>query len=188
MEQPFSQKKHNAHISWEDALTEDDHISDWHDSAFQAAVDKLDKEHGTADTVMRTGEAFGRGLYAQKVKEKSAEWTIKEWLQEIEKDVFKPLGTEFTFTKVSHDVATTFMNRNPIHQLSADRSVESLFNLGVMRGLFLSAFPKGELVLNESTAISQPEFILKTHASAIDKFERERQLQRFNRLKKDTDV
>jgi len=134
---------------------------------------------------MQTGEAFGRGLYAQKVKEKSLDWTINDWFQEIEKDVLKPLGTEFTFTKISHDVASTFMNRNPLTQKSTERKVESLFNFGVMRGLFLSAFPKGELLMHETPAIPQPEFILKAHASAKDRFERERIVQRFNILKKD---
>lgn len=188
MVQPFSKKKDNSSISWEDDLPEHERIVDWRDSAFEAAVDHLQKEHGNADTVIRMGEAFGRGLFAQKLKEKSAEWTIKEWLQETEKDVFKPLGSEFTFTRVTHDVATTFMDRNPVKQKPSDSTVESLFNLGVMRGLFLSAFPKGELVLSETTSVHQPEFMLKTYASAWDRFERERVLERFKKINKKSDL
>jgi len=91
------------------------------------------------------GEAFGRGLFAQRIKDKSPDWTIKQWLQQTEKDVWGPLGSEFTFTKISPDVATTFMSRNPLAQASSEQSAAALFNFGVMRGLFLSAFPHGNL-------------------------------------------
>jgi hypothetical protein len=188
MDEPDTQKKQTERFSWEDDVPEEDHIVDWRDSAFHAAVEKLSGEHGNADSIMRTGEAFGRGLYAQRVKEKSPDWDIKEWLREMEKDVFIPLGTEFTFTKISHDVATTFMNRDPLLHLSQDSAVASLFNFGVMRGLFLSAFPKGELLMNETKVVRQPEFILKTHASAKDRFEAERIIHGFNLLKKENGV
>jgi len=175
-------------MSWEDNIVDHEQITDWRDSAFHAAYDSIQREHGNIDTVMRMGEAFGRGIFAQKMKEKSEDWTIKEWLSEIEKDVLKPLGSEFTFTKVSHDVATIFMNRNPLNHKTEERSVESIFNLGVMRGLFLSAFPKGELVLNEKTALHQPEFTLKTYAAAWDKFERERIVEKISKAQKKTDI
>jgi len=99
--------------------------------------------------------------------------------------VFKPLGTEFTFTKISQEVATTFMNRDPLKQIHKESTVASLFNYGFMRGLFLSAFPKGELLINGSETADQPEFIFKTHASAKDRFERERMKREFTTLKKD---
>jgi hypothetical protein len=188
MARPFSNKKLSALVNWEDAIMENEQITEWRESAFHAAVDSFQREHGTIDTVMRMGEAFGRGLFTQKVKEKSVDWTIKEWLSEIEKDVLQPLGSEFTFTKVSHDVATTFINRNPLNHLSEDRSVESIFNLGVMRGLFLSAFPKGKLVPSETATLGQQEFTLKTYASAWDKFERERIVERISKEKKKTDI
>lgn len=188
MEESFSQKKHTSQRSWEDDLTDRENLMDWRKSAFQAAMDKLQRDHGTSDTVMQTGEAFGRGVFAQKIKEKSADWTIKEWLSEIEKDVLKPLGSEFTFTKVSHDVAATFMNRDPHKNMLADRSIDSLFNLGVIRGLFLSAFPKGELVLGETTTLQQPELLLKIHPSAKDKLERERILEKFTDVKNKDDI
>jgi hypothetical protein len=188
MKESAHQKKHSTHISWEDIIAEDKQIADWRDSAFQAAVEKLQREHGNADVVMRTGEAFGRGLFAQLVKEKTSDWTIQDWFAEIEKDVFKPIGTEFTFTKISHDVATTFIQRDPRTHLSKDSSIISLFNFGVMRGLFLSAFPKGELLMNETEAIHRPEFVLKTHASAKDRFEAERIIHGFNILKKEDGV
>jgi hypothetical protein len=186
MEQPAIEKKPKTDISWENDSPEMDQIAKWRDSAFHAAVEKLKEEHGNTETVIQTGEAFGRGLHACRVKEKSPDWTIETWREVIENDVLKPLGTEFTFTKVSHDVATTFMNRDPLRQMHKESTVASLFNYGVMRGLFLSAFPQGELLMNrpESKA-DQPEYIFKTHASAIDRFERERVKHVFSTLKKD---
>jgi len=185
MNQPAIRKKENIHTSWEDAPSDTEPIVNWQSSAFHAALEKLQADHGNADSVMRMGEAFGRGLYTQRIKDKSPDWTIKEWMEEIQKDVCKPLGTEFTFTKISHDVATTFMNRHPLAQTSQGRTATELFNFGVMRGLFLSAFPKGELVLNEIKNEEQPEFIFKTHASAKDKLERERVIRAFTSMKKD---
>jgi hypothetical protein len=185
MEQPATEKKPNTDISWEEDYPEMEQIAKWKDSAFHAALEKLQEEHGNTETVIRTGEAFGRGLYACRVKEKSPDLTINGWREVIEKDVFKSLGTEFTFTKISQDVATTFMNRDPLKQMHKESTVASLFNYGVMRGLFLSAFPKGELVINGSETADQPEFIFKIHASAKDRFERERVKRVFTTLKKD---
>jgi hypothetical protein len=188
MTQLDMRKKENIHHSWEDMPSQKEQLTNWQDSAFHAALEKLQTSHGNPDSVMRMGEAFGRGLFAERVKDKAPDWTMKEWLQEIEKDVCEPLGTEFTFTKISPDVMTTFMNRNPLAQTSQERTAESLFNFGVMRGLFLSAFPRGELVMNDLKNKDSPEFIFKTNASAKDKLERERAIRAFTFLKKEDGV
>jgi hypothetical protein len=159
--------------SWEEASNEEP-ITKWRDTAFQAAVEKLHETHGKYETVMQTGEAFGRGLFVDQLRGQSSEWTTKKWVETAEKDVLRPLGTEFTFTKISDDTVTVFLNRNPRHHRSDENAVSSVFTYGAMRGLFLSAFPKGELLLHEPTTGDQQELIFKTHASAIDKFERER--------------
>jgi len=39
----------------------------------------------------------------------------------------KPLGTEFTFTKISQNVATTFLNRDPLKQIHKEGTASSLF-------------------------------------------------------------
>lgn len=188
MSLPSIKKKSMAHISWEDVIPEEKQISNWYDSAFHAALTKLDQDHGNAaDTVMRLGEAFGRGLYTQRLKDKSPKWTIKDWVGELQKDVYKPLGSEFTFTENTPDVATTFKARNPLQQLSQKHAAAAttLFDFGVLRGLFLSAFPKGELLLNKERPIDHPEFIFKAYASARDKCERERVIRMFTILKKE---
>lgn len=185
MSQLDIRKKENIHRSWEDISSQKEQLSSWQDSAFHAAVEQLQTEHGNPDSVMRMGEAFGRGLFAQRIKDKSPDWTMKEWLQEIENDVCKPLGTEFTFTKISQDVATTFMNRNPLAQNTQDRAAALLFNFGVMRGLFLSAFPQGELIINEMKNKETPDFIFKINASAKDRLEHKRLVRSFTFLKKE---
>lgn len=177
-------RKPQGPSSWEDVHPEQEPLSDWRQSAFTAAMEKLQDEHQDPDSVMRMGEAFGRGLFAQRIKEKAPDWTLKEWLKELEKDVWRPMGTEFTFTKISHDVATTFLNRNPLAHSSQEQSASSLFNFGVMRGLFLSAFPQGELLIGELNN-NHPEVIFKTIASAKDRLERERVIRALTVMKKE---
>jgi hypothetical protein len=185
MEQEEPQKKSDTDIFGDKPLSEAEQIKKWRDSAFHAAMEKLQEKHGNAETVMQIGEAFGRGLFSQRLKDKSPEWTIKTWLESTEEDIIIPLGAEFVFTKVSHDVATTFLNRDPLRQYSKDSTMASLFDYGVLRGLFLSAFPKGELLLLEEKNTKQLEFSFKTTASAKDRFERERVKRTFTPLKKD---
>jgi len=189
MNQSEIKKKEDLLSSWEEVpMQKEQQLTSWQHSAFQAALEQLKTGHGTPDSVMRMGEAFGRGLFAERIKDKTPDWTMKQWLQEIEKDVCEPLGTEFTFTKISPDVATTFMNRNPLAQTSQDQTAASLFHFGVMRGLFRSAFPQGELVISELKDHEQPEFIFKANASAKDKLERERIIRALTFLKIDDGV
>jgi hypothetical protein len=186
MEQPEPKKKQDIQQSWEEKTSSEEQIMKWRESAFQAAVEKLkETPEGNPETVMQTGEAFGRGLFEQQLKERQPDWTITKWLQKTEEDVFKPLGTEFVFTKISEDTATTFLNRDPLRRMSKESTVASLFTYGVMRGLFLSAFPKGELLFHENNVADQQEFVFKTHASAKDRFERERVKRAFTSLKRD---
>jgi hypothetical protein len=188
MDQEESKKKPIDQQSSEEKTSDTEQMMKWRDSAFKAAVEKLQETSGNPETVMQTGEAFGRGLFEQQLKEKSPEWTMTKWLEKTEEDVFKPLGTEFTFTKISDDIAATFVNRDPLRQVSKESTVASLFNYGVMRGLFLSAFPKGELLCHENSIADQQEFIFKTHASARDRFERERVKRAFSAVKRDDGV
>jgi hypothetical protein len=185
MEQPETKKKQDIQQSWEEEISEEEQILKWRESAFQAAVEKLKETPGNSETVMQTGEAFGRGLFEQQLKERTQDWTMTKWLEKTEEDVFKPLGSEFTFTKISEDIATTFLNRDPLHRMSKESTIASLFTYGVMRGLFLSAFPKGELLFHENSIADQQEFVFKTHASIKDRFERERVKRAFTSLKRD---
>ena len=187
MEENLAQKKPETDLPWEEKYINTEQITKWRDSAFQTALDKLQETHGNAESVMRTGEAFGRGLFAQQLQKRSPEWTIDKWLQATDEEVFKPLGTEFTFTDISHDAAKILMKRDPLRNLFKERSATTLFTYGAMRGLFLSAFPKGELLVGEQKTPDQQtamELILKTQASATDKFERDRVKQLFTLLEK----
>jgi len=185
MQRLRKEKKPVTEFSWDEDVSDNEQLTEWCDSAFHAALEKFHDSHGDVETLMRTGEAFGRGLFAQKIQQKTSDWTIGEWLQMTEEDVFKPLGTEFTFTKISQDAATIFMDRDPLNKVSKESTVASLFMYGVMRGLFQSAFPKGELLLNETRKCDSSEFIFKAHASLKDQRERERVKRMFTVLKKD---
>jgi len=188
MGQRDSCKKIIQQQSWEETPPIATKIAKWKDSAFHVVVEKLQENHGDAETVLRTGEAFGRGLYSQQLKEQSPVWTLEKWLELSEDDVFRPLDTEFTFTKISDDAAMTFLNRNPLKFKSKENAVEPLFTYGVMRGLFLSAFPDGELLFEDKETADHKKIIFKTHASVKDRFERERVKRLFTSLKPDDDA
>jgi hypothetical protein len=139
---------------------------------------------------MQPGEAFGRGLFAERLIEKPPEWTIKEWVESTKEDVFEPLGTGFSFTEISQDAAKTLIMRDPLRARSQESTAASLFTYGVMRGLFLSAFPKGELLMGDTIKtpdVDALEFTFKTHASVKDRFERERVKRSFTLKEKTED-
>ncbi len=171
--------------SWEDEVSDVEQMRRWQESAFQAALMKLRETHGNAETVMRTGEAFGRGLFSQKMQDKTHAWTIGEWSEKAEERVLAPLRTEFSFTRMSPDTATLFIERNPLAKDTQERTVASLFMYGVMRGLFQSAFPDGELLCNGVSLGDSSEFLLKAHASLGDRAERERVKRLFTVGRKD---
>ncbi len=96
MSESEKRTKENVYGSWEDILPENGELAGWQQSAFHAALEKLQTGHRNPDVVMQMGEAFGRGLFAQRIKDKSPDWTMKQWLQRMEKDIWGPLGDEFT--------------------------------------------------------------------------------------------
>jgi len=185
MRRPSKHPKVGIAGSWEDEVSDVEQMRRWHASAFQAAVEKLRESHGNAETVMQTGEAFGRGLFSQKMQEKNHQWTVAEWLEKAEENVLGPLRTEFTFTRNAPDAATLFIERDPLASHTKESTVASLFMYGVMRGLFQSAFPEGELLCKGAFRGDSSEFILKAHASQSDHSERERVKRLFTVVKKD---
>jgi hypothetical protein len=184
MRRPSKHPKVGIEGSWEDEVSDVEQMRRWHESAFQAALEKLREGHGNAETVMQTGEAFGRGLFSQKMQEKNHQWTVGEWLEKAEETVLSPLRTEFTLTRMSPDAATLFIERNPLTSQAKESMVASLFMYGVMRGLFQSAFPEGELLCKGAFIGDSSELILKTHASQSDCSERERVKRLFTVVKK----
>ena len=175
-----TQKKTNTDIPWEAEKT-----GKWRDNISYATLEKLQAEYANTDTIIRTNESFSSELYAGGVKEKSLECTVKGMREIIEEDVVKPLGTEFTFTKISHDVETTFLNRDPLKQMHKEGTIPSLFNHGVLRGQFPHAFPKEKLLINGSETANHPELIFRTNTLVKDRFEHEHLKHVFTNLKKD---
>ena len=147
------------------------------DAAFTVALGKLLDANGNLETVMQTGEAFGRGLFADCIKEKPNEWTMEEWLDATVEHVFNPLGNVFTFSNIDAGKVQSLLTRCPLQEKTNEPRVASLFTYGLMRGLLLSAFPSGELLMGtttESEERSLTEFIFKKNALYKDKGERER--------------
>jgi hypothetical protein len=170
MEQQTIDNKPNIDISWEEDLSGEEHIMKWRDNVSHTALLKHHMEHIDTDNIIRINKAFESELNASRLNEKSLDWTITRWPETTEEDMFKPLGREFTFTKSSQDVVTTFANRDPLRQMHKKSTVSSLFNHGIMHDLFQKTFPKEELFINgsETAGIIQNSYLRPMHQRKID--------------------
>lgn len=168
-------------------LEEAEDIAKRRDIAFSVALGKLLDTNGNLETVMQTGEAFGRGLFTDYIKEKPNEWTMEEWFDATVEHIFNPLGNAFTFSKISTDEVQSLLTRCPLQENTNEPQVASLFTYGFMRGLLLSVFPRGELLMGSTQQVDgspMTEFIFKTNALYKDRGERERVKASFNITKK----
>lgn len=187
MEKPLNERESDGRTVWIDEADEAENISKRRDTAFNVAMGKLLDTNGSLETVMQTGEAFGRGLFADYIKEKPNEWTMEEWLNSTVEHIFNPLGNAFTFSKIANDEVKSLLTRCPLQENANEPHVASLFTYGFMRGLLLSAFPRGELLMgdtSEAEGSRMTEFIFKTNALYKDRFERERVKSSFDITKK----
>lgn len=144
--------------------------------AFNVAKGKLADSNGNIETVMQTAEAFGRGLFEDYLKKDSNDWSMDSWVKPMVENVFNPMGTGATFTKITEDEAKSLIFRCPLHENSGEPQMASLFTYGFLRGMLVSAFPDGELLMGSSIAHGAPmiEFIFKADATGDDRIERER--------------
>ena len=161
---------------WESESEKNEYLQRWRDTAFTAALDKILETNGNVEAVLQIGEAFGRGLFAEFLREKPVNWTMQEWFEHIMETVLEPMGTGFSFEEVTADQVKTVMMKCSLHDQSQEFNVVGLFTYGFLRSLFRSAFPEGELILGNTLADASPmtEFVFKAHASHRDHFERER--------------
>jgi hypothetical protein len=176
MGKPLKEIKSQDHTVWITQPHERGTVLKKTEIAFEIAKGKLADSRGNIELVMQTAEAFGRGLFAEHIKEKPKEWTMKEWLESTAKQILNPMGTGATFTQITDDEAKSFLFRSLLHEETDEPQMASLFTYGFMRGMFLSAFPDGELLMKSTMAQGAPmsEFIFKTSATDEDRLERER--------------
>lgn len=180
------QEESKDHAVWDTRPSKFEEISKRRDTAFTVALGKLLDTHGNIEAVMQTGEAFGRGLFAEFLQEKSEEWTMEKWLDVTMENIFDPMGTSFTLAEIENDKARSLMTQCLLHENSEEPHAASLFTYGCIRGLLLSAFPKGELLMGSTMALGAPmtEFTFKTTASYKDRLERQRVKNLFTTTKK----
>jgi hypothetical protein len=186
MEEPALQKRFKDFIAGFSEITTSEDISKRVDTAFNVALGKLLETHGNMETVLQTGEAFGRGLFAEFISEEPNEWTMKKWLDTVMESIFAPIDTSFTHAEIESDKARSLMTHCSLQENSDETHAASLFTYGFIRGLLLSAFPKGELLMGSNMALGAPltEFTFKTATSHMDRFERQRVKNLFTISKK----
>ena len=161
---------------WITQPNEIENILDKREAAFNIAKEKLASEPGKIETAMQIAEAFGRGLFEEFIKKNSDEWTMEKWVKPIVGNIFNPMGTTATFTKITGDEAKSLIFRCQLHEDSKEPHIASLFTYGFLRGMLLSAFPDGEILMGSSMAQGAPmiEFTYKKNATEEDRLERER--------------
>ncbi len=144
--------------------------------AFQVTQGKLKDSGGKIETAIQTAEAFGRGLFAEFINGKADYRTMDKWVTPVVEHILNPLGTGATFTNITEHEATSRIFRCPLHEHAEDPHLASLFTYGFLRGMLLSAFPQGELLMKSSMAHGSPtlDFTFKTSPNSTERGERER--------------
>ena len=186
MEKPLKEIKSQDRSVWITQPNEVETLLKRRETAFNVAKGKLVDSNGNIEIAMQTAEAFGRGLFAEYIKEKPEEWTMKDWLESTAKQIFNPMGTGATFTEITDDKARSLMFRCLLHEESNEPHMASLFTYGFMRGMLLSAFPDGELLMGSTMAHGAPmtEFTFKANATNEDRLKREQIKNLFTITKK----
>jgi len=173
MEQPAITKKTYTDFFYEGNLSETEQIAEWRGSLVQSTLESLQMKYGNTDPMIRDSKTLDKILDVSRVKKRSLEGIIKEWRETTEEDVINTAGTEFIFTKISKDVESIFINRDPLKQMYKKSTVASLINNGIEHGLCLSTSFKENIISNGSETLDYPEIITKTHVSEKDRFEYE---------------
>jgi len=149
----FKKIESGDNIVWITQPNEVDNILKKRDIAFNIAKGKIQDSGGKIETAIHTAEAFGRGLFEEYIKYKSSQWTMDKWVEPVVENIFNPMGTAATFTHITKDEAKSIVFRYPTNEgNSEDKCLSSLFTYGLFRGVLLSAFPDGELIMNSSMA------------------------------------
>jgi len=149
--------------------------------AFKIAKGKIEDNGGKIQPAIQTAEAFGRSLFEEYLKGETNDWTIQKWLEPLVKNIFNPMGTGATITNITDNQAESFVFNYYLNsEEKSDPYLTSIFNYGILKGVFLSAFPNGELLMKNSMAYGAPmdKFTFKTN-----KIENEDEINKKNLMK-----
>ena len=176
MSAPFKKIESGDNAVWITQPEEMETLLKRREIAYNVAKGKLIDSGGKVETVMQTAEAFGRGLFEDLIKKESGNWTMEKWVRPVVKNIFNPMGTLATFTKITKEEAKSLVFRCHLQEKSENPHMASLFTYGFMRGLLLSAFPSGELIMGKTMAQGAPmtELTFKINPTDEERMERER--------------
>jgi len=177
MSNPFKKIESGDNVVWVTQPNETEKILKRRSVALNIAKGKIEDTGGKIETAIQTAEAFGRGLFEEFIRKESKEWTMDQWIEPVVKKIFNPMGTAATFTEITEDEAKSFVFRYTLNEdESADPYLSSLFTYGFLRGVLLSAFPNGDVIMKSSMAdgAQVDEFTFKAKITDEDRFEPER--------------
>ena len=166
MKEPFKKIKSGENVVWITQPKEIEKILKRKNIALEIAKGKINDSGGKIEPAIQTAEAFGRGLFQEYIRKHTRNWTVDQWVKPVVENIFNPMGTAATFTEISEDKAKSLIFRYPTDDKeSEDPYLSSLFTYGFLRGVFLSAFPNGELIMNSSMAdgAQMDEFVFKSN-------------------------
>ena len=180
MGKPFKRIHSGNNTVWITQPYEEEELLKRRELAFNIARGKLSDNNGKLETMIQTGEAFGRGLFDNYIKNEADIWNMKRWVKPVVENVLNPLGTGATFTKITEKQASSLIFKCPLHDNTDDQTLASIFTYGYLKGLLLSAFPDGEIDLKQSISEGAPliEFMFKAETSKDDKSKNESKLEK----------
>ena len=177
MSNSFKKIESGDNIVWITQPNETEKILKRRDVALKIAKGKIEETGGKIEPAIQTAEAFGRGLFEEYIKKESKEWTMDQWLKPVIKNIFNPMGTAAAFTNITEDEAKSFVfSYSQSDNETADPYLSSLFTYGFLRGILLSAFPNGELLMRSSMAegAQVDEFTFKAKLTDEERCENEK--------------
>ena len=150
-------------------------ITRWRNTAFNVALNKLITSNGNLETIMQTGEAFGRGLFSQLIIEKPHNWTMHHWTEHVTQKILTHLGQDINIHSLSDSQATLSIHNCSLSDITDEPHVATLFIYSTIRGLLKSTYPEGEVILKSTMTHGAPitELILKANAIPKDQHSRE---------------
>jgi len=166
MKEPLKKIESGQNIVWLTQPKETEKLIKRRSIALNIAKGKLNDSGGKIHTAIQTAEAFGRGLFTERISKNTKNWTIEKWLKPVAKEIFNPMGTAATFTEITNDQAKSLIFKYPTNNNESEEPyMSSIFTYGLLKGVFLSAFPNGELIMNSTMAegAQMDEFVFKAN-------------------------
>ena len=116
----------------------------------ETILEDVDKKTAS-EILMNAAEDLGGRIFDEYVKEKIT--TTKEWVDSVNENVFKQIGTGITFTEILDDKIESSVFKCPtVYRVMVAPDITCPFSYGFGRGLWRKIFPEGEVIIKDTIA------------------------------------